>query len=94
MMEGKVKSALKYITNHCDNRQGGVLPLDHILKINQNGQEEALSVCDILRSKHPSAKASVDGSLLFGPVDFVDPVIYDAIDGEAIRRAALKVNDH
>ena len=30
------------------------------------------------------------GSLLFGPIEYIDPIIYEAIDGNSIRDAALK----
>ena len=51
MLEGKVKSALRYVT---DNVKGGVLSLDNTVMVKgENGQQEPKSVLDILHSKHP-----------------------------------------
>ena len=50
MMEGKVKSALRFVTSEA---KGGVLPLDNTLMVmGASGQLEPMSVSDILRSKH------------------------------------------
>ena len=44
---------------------------------------------DVLRSKHPPGKPSCTGSLLYGPIEAIDPIIFDAIDGISICEAAL-----
>ena len=54
-----------------------------------NGQQEPKSVLDILHSKHPDGKSPTEGSLLAGPVEHVDPIIFEALDGKSIRDAAL-----
>ncbi len=84
MMEGKVKSALRFIS---DISKGGVLSLDQTVP--DNGP---LKVRDVLRSKHPSAKPIQENSLLYGPIDSIDPVIFDAIDGSLIHTAALRIS--
>jgi len=74
VMNGQINSALRYLS---DNNCEGVLPLtDETMKQ--------------LREKHPAAKEAKLGSLLFGPIDDVQPVIFQQIDGEMIREAALR----
>ena len=88
MLEGKVKSALRYVT---DNVKGGVLSLDNTVTVKgDNGQQEPKSVLDILHSKHPEGRSPTEGSLLAGPVEHVDPIIFEALDGKLIRDAALR----
>ncbi len=41
-------------------------------KLPDNGP---LKVRDVLRSKHPSAKPIQENSLLYGPIDSIDPVM-------------------
>ncbi len=45
-----------------------------------------LQVRDVLRSKHPSAKTIQENSLLYGPIDSIDP------DGSLIHTAALRIS--
>ena len=43
-----------------------------------------------LREKHPSPEEPCLGSLLFGPVEDVPDSIYQQINGEMVRDAALR----
>jgi len=73
-MDGQVNSALLYLS---DNNSGGVFPLSD-------------DVMGQLINKHPDAQEAKLGSLLFGPVDDVPDVIFQQINGEMIREAALR----
>ena len=74
IMEGQINSALRFLS---ENSGGGVLPLtDDVMKQ--------------LHEKHPNAKEANLGSLLFGPVEDIPGVIYQQIDGDMIREAALR----
>ena len=73
-MEGQINSALRYLS---ENECGGVLPLtDDVM-----GQ---------LKDKHPEAQEAKLGSLLYGPVEEVHDSLYQQIDGDTIREAALR----
>ena len=65
MMAGKVKSALRFIT---DNSRGGILKLDDHVTV----QNEKIQVREILQSKHPASRPACENSLLYGPVDHID----------------------
>lgn len=80
MMEEKVNSALRFVS---DFSKGGVLSLDITTK-RSDGCEETHSVRDILHRKHPSGKPAQNNFLLYGPVDSIDLIIYDAVDGASI----------
>ncbi len=86
-MEGKVKSALRYISNIS---KGGVLSLDQTVSV--NGSNDLLQVRDVLRSKHTHSNPVQENALLHGPIDSFDPVIFDAIDGTLIHTAALRIS--
>lgn len=74
VMSRQINSALRYLG---ENDGGGVLPL--------SGDAMAQ-----LREKHPSAQEARLGSLLFGPVEDVPDSIYQKINGEMVRDAALQ----
>ena len=74
VMEGQISSALRYIS---ENDVGGVLPLTD-------------DVLQQLREKHPEAQEAKLGSLVFGPVEDFPDSIYQQINGEMIREAALR----
>ena len=71
MMAGKVKSALRFIT---DNSRGGILKLDDHVTV----QNKKIQVREILQSKHPASRPACENSLLYGPVDHIDPILFDA----------------
>ena len=75
VMEGRINSALRFLN---ESSNGGVLPLTD-------------NIMSQLREKHPPPQPAKMGSLLFGPVvDDYPESIYNGIDGEMIRKAALK----
>ena len=74
VMEGQIKSALRYLS---ENDGGGVLLLTD-------------DVLQQLREKHSEAQEAKLGSLLFGPVEDFPDSIYQQINGEMIREAALR----
>ena len=74
VMQGQINSALRYLS---DDDCGGVLPLtDDVMRQ--------------LHEKHPEAQDAKLGSILFGPVEEVHDSLYQQIDGEMIREAALR----
>ena len=73
-MERQINSALRYLS---ENDGGGVLPLTD-------------DVLQQLREKHPEAQEAKLGSLLFGSVEDFPDSIYQQINGEMIREAALR----
>ena len=74
ILEGQINSALQYLSK---NDGGRVLPLTD-------------DVTRQLREKHPEAQKAKIGSLLFGPVEDIPDTIYQQINGELIREAALR----
>ena len=74
VMEGQINSALRYLS---EDDSGGVLPLTD-------------DVVRQLREKHPDAQRAKLGSLLFGPVEDIPDSVYQEINGELVREAALR----
>ena len=74
VMNGQINSALRYLS---DNQGGGVLPLDD-------------DVMRQLKEKHPNPQEACLGSLLFGPMEDIPDLIYQQINGEMVRNAALR----
>ena len=74
VMEGQINSALRYLS---EDDSGGVLPLTD-------------DVVRQLREKHPDAQRAKLGSLLFGPVEDIPDSVYQGINGELVREAALR----
>ena len=73
-MEGQINSALRYLS---EDDGGGVLPLTD-------------DVVRQLGEKHPEAQRAKLGSLLFGPVEEIPDLVYQEINGELVREAALR----
>ena len=66
-----------FFTGVSDDDCGGVLPLtDDVMRQ--------------LHEKHPEAQDAKLGSILFGPVEEVHDSLYQQIDGEMVREAALR----
>ena len=74
MRKGNVNSAMKLLT---DNMQNGVLPLT---KETQN----------MLKQKHPSGKQAHAQTLLTDTPEKINPIKFHTIDGEQVRKAAIK----
>ena len=85
MFSGKTAAAMQLLAS--EPRRGGVLRLDDTIP--GSGK-----VYDILKSKHPAAaplhyEALLPDSVTTNPVH---PVIFDALDGPAIKAAALRTS--
>ena len=81
--DGKIKAALRMLDESADQR--GVLPLDQ--------ETQGQTVRDILK-KHPDAQPATPHILMPEEASQPYPVIFDnitMITGEAIRRAAMRV---
>lgn len=74
VMEGQINSALRYLS---EDGSGGVLPLT----------DDAMRQ---LKEKHPVAQRAKLGSLLFGPVEDIPDAMFQGINGELVREAALR----
>ena len=74
MQKGNVNGAVKLLTN---NMQNAILPLN----------EETINM---LRLKHPDASHANEEALLPDVPENIHPIIFEKIDSEAVRKAALK----
>ena len=74
IMEGQIHSVLRYLSN--DDCEG-VLPLTDDIMMQ-------------LQGKNPEAQEAKLGSLLFGPIEDVPESLYQQINGEMVRDAALR----
>jgi hypothetical protein len=74
MEKGNVNGALKLLTNNMAN---GILPLN----------DETLN---LLHLKHPDAKEAMPDVLIQGPTLRVHPVLFDEIDEDLVKKAALR----
>ena len=64
--------------------------LNHSVAMKGN---ETCTLHQVLQDKHPHAKPAADNSLLHGSVDFINHIISEVIDGQAISNAALNVHE-
>ena len=79
MMEGKVKAALRILAQ---DGNGGMLPLNN-------------EVLEALREKHPARKPAVPSALITSDSRSQEPshfILYDQLDGQLIRKTALKTD--
>ena len=74
VMEGQITLALRYLS---EDDSGEVLPLT----------DNAMTQ---LKEKHPDAQRAKLGSLLFGPVEDIPDAVFQGINGELVREAALR----
>ena len=81
MAQGKVKSALSYISR---DQNSGVLGLDDIIP-----QTNSLTTCDVLRAKHPMGIPACPEPLLENTPEVVNPIIYSSLDADCVLGAAL-----
>ena len=89
MMEGKVKAALRLISDH---EKGSVLPLDNV--VSTTADTPAKTVRDILLEKHPPAKPLVSSAICEpdNAIPEPHPIHFNQIDGPLIRTVALKTD--
>jgi len=59
-----------------NNMSGGVLPLDD-------------RTIQLLKEKHPNGRETNENNLLHGPIQNVNPIVFDAIDEQMVMKAAL-----
>lgn len=88
MSKGNVKGALHAISS---NNPGRVYHLNDVVSTNL---ETTTTVLDTLKAKHPPRHQLATETLVEG-IDnppFVHPVIFDCIQGQTIRSAALRTN--
>ena len=74
MEKGNVNGAMKILTN---NMQKGILPLDD-------------KTLKLLHQKHPSPMKASEEVLLPDKPEVIHPIKFENIDGETVRKAALK----
>lgn len=88
MMKGSVHSALRYLSR---NTSGGVLKLDDMVPCTStDGEAMPRSTRDILLDKHPSGKHPAANTLLTATsAPIFNPIVFDRLDGDAIRQASL-----
>ena len=88
MMEGKVRAALRIVTN---NNSRGTLRLDKVVD-SENDNLEA--VRDVLVKKHPPKQPPVPSTLIKpdSPPPEPHPVMFGVIDGQLIRNTVLKMD--
>ena len=89
VIQGKVQSALRYLSR---NTSGGVLKLDDLIPETKDGETNMRSTRDILEEKHPKGRDADPRTLVEGDPNHVNPVIFESLDGDAIRQAALHTN--
>ena len=86
VFQGKIHSALRFLS---DNHGGGVMPLDE--RIDQTADR---TVRDVLRAKHPAKRAVSPEALISntssGPPPEVHPILFENVNGNTIRAAALR----
>ena len=92
MLQGKISAALRWVGSSCTSAHS----LDTVIKEKKRdvrGREviSEKTVLDILRDKHPVASSACENSLLSGPKQRVEDVIYESIDGELIQKCAKRV---
>ena len=88
MTEGKVKAALRLITNQ---EKGGTLPLDGEIQVDKSTTK---TVRDILLEKHPPAHVLVPSAVCETDESMAEPhpVQFDVIDGPFIRSVVLRMD--
>ena len=74
MAKGNINNALKLLTH---NMSDGILPLN----------DETIS---LLHQKHPKARKALDKILIEGNAPIIHPIIFEPIDDEMVKDAALR----
>ena len=73
-MDSQINSAVRFLT---ENGNNGILPLN-------------TDVIQELNAKYLEAKDPSDEALLYGPIDDAPSLIFQQLNGEMIRSAALR----
>ena len=74
VIEGKINPALRLLDT---SATAGVLPINS-------------ETCALLKEKHPDAAPMFQEMLLNGPLNNVEPIIFESITGEMIQKLSLK----
>ena len=83
MKERKIQAAINLLTQH---RAGRVLGLDDMVKCG----DDHLTVRDVLIKKHPTSVTPPVDALLQVQADAPHHIIFDSLDANLIREAALR----
>ena len=87
MLQGKVKSALNYLSRKTN---GGMLQLDDLVsETTNNGETKMHSVRDIFNDKHPKGKAPLSSTLVEGIAEPTNPIIFDGLNADTILQAIM-----
>jgi hypothetical protein len=90
MLQGKVQNALNFLSRKTN---GGVLRMDDLIPDSLNDGESVMkSTRDILEEKHPTGKTANPCTLLPGEPEKANPIIFESLDANAIKQAALRTN--
>jgi len=84
MTAGKVNKALRLLSS---SPSGGVLSLDEVIP----DSIAPRTTREVLIEKHPSGKPASPSSLLQGTPTPVNPIMFENLNSDAIRKAALKI---
>ena len=85
MSRGKVNKALRLLSS---NSSGGVLDLDEVIPDSNSPR----TTREILVEKHPPGKPASTNSILQDTPTPVNPILFENLNAEAIRKAALKTS--
>ena len=88
MSRGKVNKALRLLSS---NSSGGVLSLDDVIS-DSSHTNSPRTIREILVEKHPPGKPASTNILLQGSPIPMNPILFENLNAEAIRKAALKTN--
>ena len=90
MMEGKVRSALRLIS---EGNNGQLLRLDNLVE-NGNTNNPPETVLEALLKKHPPKQPAKESTIVTPNIQLTEPhpIIFDKIDGQLIRSTALKMD--
>ena len=86
LIQGKTKEALETLKG---KERGGVLKMDDLICL---GTGDARHVRDVLMEKHPPGQPADPNSLLQDETPPVHPVVFDSIDFNLIKTAALRTS--
>lgn len=84
VFSGRIHSAIRYLT---PDAGGGVLSMDDVAD-----ERAGTTVRDVLLEKHPAPATPPNDVLLTGDCRAVDPILFERITPEQIRRLARQIN--
>ncbi len=84
---GKINKALRLLSNS----SSGVLGLDDMVPDQADGSPQR-TTREVLIEKHPPGKPAAPNNLLQGHPGQANPILFENLNAEAIRKAAMKTN--